>query len=120
MDIHIGEMLARNGRMYPDEIALIERNPELGKRAAITWRQFDESANSFANALIKMGIRKGDRVMHLLYNSIDWLIAYFGIVKTGGWVVPLNFRFAGSDIVYCSNVAEPDVIVFGDGDGVLE
>ena len=28
-------------------------------------------------------VKKGDKVMHLLYNSIDWLIAYFGIVKTG-------------------------------------
>ena len=52
--------------------------------------------------------------MHLMHNSIDWLIAYFGVVKTGAWVVPLNFRFDGSDISYCSDVAEPDVMVFGE------
>ena len=112
--IHIGEMLARNGRMYPDHTALIERIPEQEKRSVITWGQFDERANGFAHALMARGIGKGDKVMHLMHNSIEWLIAYFGIVKTGAWVVPLNFRFTGSDIKYCSDVAEPDIIVFGE------
>jgi acyl-CoA synthetase (AMP-forming)/AMP-acid ligase II len=114
INIHIGEMLARNGRLYPDLAALIERVPEQIKRSVITWRQFDDGANRFANALIGLGVKKGDKVMHLMHNSIDWLVAYFGVVKTGAWVVPLSFRFDGSDIKYCSDVAEPDVIVFGD------
>jgi acyl-CoA synthetase (AMP-forming)/AMP-acid ligase II len=112
--IHIGEMLARNGRVYSDHTALIERIPEQKKRSVTTWGQFDEGANRFAHALMAMGIRKGNKVMHLMYNSIEWLIAYFGIVKTGAWVVPLNFRFTGGDIKYCSDVAEPDIIVFGE------
>ena len=45
-------------------------------------------------------------------NSIDWLIAYFGIVRTGAWVVPLNFRFTGADVKYCCDVAEPKLMVF--------
>ncbi len=112
--IHIGEMLARNSRMYPDDIALIERMPAEGKRFTITWRAFDEAADRFANALIARGIRKGQKVMHLMNNSIDWLIAYFGIIRTGAWVVPLNFRFTSSDIRYCADVAEPDILVFGE------
>jgi acyl-CoA synthetase (AMP-forming)/AMP-acid ligase II len=112
--IHLGEMLARNGRMYPDDVALIERIPGAGKRTTITWRQFDEQANRFAHVLMAKGIRKGDKVMHLMNNSIDWLVAYFGIVRTGAWVVPLNFRFTSIDIKYCSDVAEPDILVFGE------
>ena len=50
--------------------------------------------------------------MHLMNNSIDWLVAYFGIVRTGAWVVPLNFRFVSADIKYCADVAEPDLFVF--------
>ena len=69
--IHIGEMLARNARMYPDEVALIERVPAEGKRREITWRAFDEMANRFANALMKRGVEKGDKVIHLMMNSID-------------------------------------------------
>jgi acyl-CoA synthetase (AMP-forming)/AMP-acid ligase II len=111
--IHIGEMLARNARMYPDDIALVERIPADKKRTTITWREFDERANRFANGLLSKGIRKNNKVMHLMNNSIDWLIAYFGIIRTGAWVVPLNFRFTSDDIQYCSDVAEPDIFVFG-------
>ncbi len=112
--IHIGEMLARNARMYPNDVALIERVPEKGERREITWKQFDEAANKVANALIKKGVKKGDKVIHLMMNSIDWLIAYFGVVRTGAWVVPLNFRFTSSDIKYCIDVAEPKAMIFGE------
>jgi acyl-CoA synthetase (AMP-forming)/AMP-acid ligase II len=111
--IHIGEMLARNARMYPDEIALVERWVETGKRREITWKEFDRMANKFANALLKRGVVKGDKVLHIMMNSIDWLIAYFGVIKTGAWVVPLNFRFSSEEIKYCIDVSEPKVVIFG-------
>ena len=112
MDITIAEMLARNARMYPGDIALVERIPTEKKRTEITWKQFDDRANRFADVLVKKGIKKGDKVVHWMQNSISWLVAYFGIVKTGAWVVPLNFRFTADDLKYCCDVAEPKLIVF--------
>jgi len=112
--IHIGEMLARNARMYPNDIALVERIPAEKKRTTITWREFDERANRYATVLLSRGIKKDSKVIHLMNNSIAWLIVYFGIVRTGAWVVPLNFRFTSDDIQYCSDVAEPDLFVFGE------
>jgi acyl-CoA synthetase (AMP-forming)/AMP-acid ligase II len=112
--IHIGEMLSRNARMYPDDIALVERLPAENRRREITWRQLDADANRFANRLMAKGIRPGDKVVHLMMNSIDWLIAYFGILRSGAWVVPLNFRFTGPDIKYCIDVAEPKIVLFGE------
>ena len=109
---HIGDILARNARMYPDDVALIERIPAEKKRSEMTWKQFDDRANQFANVLLKKGIKKGDKVVHFMMNSIDWLVAYFGIVRTGAWVVPLNFRFTAADVKYCCDVAEPKIIVF--------
>ena len=114
LDVHIGEMLARNARLYPNDVALIERIPSEGKRREISWKQFDDMANRFANVLLKKGIKKGDKVVHLMMNSIAWLVAYFGIVRTGAWTVPLNFRFTGKDIQYCCDVAEPRCMVFGE------
>jgi len=114
LDIHIGEILARNARLYPNDVALIERIPNEKKRREITWKQFDEGVNRFANVLIQKGIKKGDKVIHLMMNSIDWLITYFGIVRTGAWAVPLNFRFTGIDIQYCCDVAEPRCMIFGE------
>jgi acyl-CoA synthetase (AMP-forming)/AMP-acid ligase II len=110
----IMEILARNARMYRDEIALIEREPARQRRVAITWNQFDEMANRIANALIKRGIRKGDKVIHLMMNCLEWLPAYFGILRTGAWAVPLNFRFSADDIRYCADIAEAKALIFGE------
>ncbi|HXY75151.1 MAG TPA: class I adenylate-forming enzyme family protein, partial [Dehalococcoidales bacterium] len=106
-------MLSQNARLRPDEIALVELKPSAKFRREITWRQFDDAANRVANALIASGTKKGDKVIHLMMNSIDWLIAYFGIIRTGAWVVPLNFRFTGKEIKYCADIAEAQTIILG-------
>ncbi|MBW2430151.1 MAG: AMP-binding protein, partial [Deltaproteobacteria bacterium] len=110
----ITEILARNARVYGDEVALIERDPVNSRRKEITWNDFDAAANRVANALLAKGIKKGDKVVHLLMNCIDWLPAYFGILRTGAWVVPLNFRFSADDIKLCTEIAEARALVFGE------
>lgn len=107
----IVEMLARNARRYPDAPALIELQPSKNIRKEITWKEFDERANRLANALIDRGIKKGDRVIHLMMNSINWLEAYFAIIKIGAWAVPLNFRFISRQIKYCVDVSEPKAMI---------
>ena len=108
----ITEILARNARLTPQNTALIEVTPSKGLRREITWQEFDDKANQFANALIARGVKKGDVVVHLMMNSIEWLIAYFGILKTGAMAAPLNFRFIARQIKYCIDIAEPKVLVF--------
>ncbi len=110
----ITEMLARNARMYGTETALVERQPANGGRKEITWTTFDDQANQLANALLKKGVKKGDRVVHLMMNCIEWLPIYFGILRTGAWAVPLNFRFDADTIKRCSQVAEAKVFIFGE------
>ena len=110
----ITEILARNARMYGDEIALVERDPAKNSRKEITWKEFDATANRIANALLAKGIKKGDKIVHLMMNSIEWLPAYFGVLRTGAWVVPLNFRFSADDIQYCSEIAEAKAFIFGE------
>ena len=110
----ISDLLTQNARLYPDEIALIEVHPGKTVRKTITWREFDERANRVANALIERGIKKDDKVIHLMMNSIDWLTAYFGIIRTGAWAVPLNFRFTSTEIKYCADIAEARMMIFSD------
>ena len=112
--MNISEMLARNARLYPDEPALIELTPSEKLRKEITWKEFDERANKIANALVDRGIKKEDKVMHLMRNSINWLEAYFGIIRTGAWAVPLNFRFTSREIKYCADIAEARVMILGE------
>ena len=107
----ITEILARNARLYPDTTALIEITPSKNARETITWKEFDDRANRVANALINRGVKKGDVVIHLMMNSIKWLEAYFGILKTGAMAAPLNFRFISRQIKYCADIAEPKVMI---------
>lgn len=110
----ITDILARNARMYGDEIALVERAPEKGSRSTLTWKEFDEMANRIANGLIAKGVKRGDKVIHLMMNCMEWLPTYFGILRTGAWAVPLNFRFTAEDIRYCAEIAEAGTMFFGD------
>ncbi len=110
----IPDLLTQNARLYPDEIALVEFHPGKNIRKTITWREFDERANRVANGLIARDIKKGDKVIHLMMNSIDWLAAYFGIIRTGAWAVPLNFRFTGSEIKYCADIAEARIMILSE------
>jgi acyl-CoA synthetase (AMP-forming)/AMP-acid ligase II len=110
----IGEILARNARMYGEEVALIEREPTETRRRELTWKEFDDQANRFANALTGKGVEKGDKVVHLMVNCIEWLPVYFGIVRTGGWAVPLNFRFTAEEISQCTSIAGAKVMIFGE------
>ncbi len=110
----ITEMLARNARTYTDEIALVERNPTTDSRSELTWKAFDSQANQFANALIERGIGTGERVAHLMTNSLEWLPTYFGILRTGAWAVPLNFRFEAEVIEYCVEFSQARVLLFGE------
>jgi acyl-CoA synthetase (AMP-forming)/AMP-acid ligase II len=107
-------MLARNSRMYPDDTALIELKPSKGTRREITWKEFEERANRVANTLIERGTKKGDKVIHWMMNSISWLEAYFGIIRTGAWAVPLNFRFTSQDFKYCADIAEAKIMILGE------
>lgn len=109
--MNISEMLERNGRMHPQNIALVERVPSKNLRKEITWKQFDERVNRLANALITRGIEKGDRILHWMVNSISWLEAYFAIVRIGAIATPLNYRFTEKDFKYCVEVAEPKALI---------
>ncbi|MDA8138812.1 MAG: AMP-binding protein [Desulfobacteraceae bacterium] len=109
----ITEILARNARMFSDEMALVERDPAAHRRVPLTWNAFDSQANQLAQALRAAGMAKGDRVVELLTNCIEWLPIYFGILRSGAVAVPLNFRFDATTIESCITLAQAKVLIFG-------
>jgi acyl-CoA synthetase (AMP-forming)/AMP-acid ligase II len=103
-----------NARHLPNKVCLIERTPSKNQRRTLTWKQFNDEINRVANYLTKeLGVKEGYFVMHLQNNSLEWLITYYGIIKTGAVIVPLNFRFVGPDILYAADVCNPKVFVLG-------
>ena len=129
----ITDLLERNAKLYGSETALVEINPELQEKRRITWKEydlimpapttpyrreitwqvFDEKANRVANMLIDRGIGPGKKVAILLMNCLEFLPIYFGILKTGAVVVPMNFRFSADEIEYCVKLSDTDVLLFG-------
>ena len=129
----ITDLLERNSKLYGDEVALVEINPEIREEQRVTWKEyeliqptqssfyrrqitwsvFDEKANRVANMLLERGISKGQKCAILLMNCLEYLPIYFGILKSGAVVVPLNFRFTGEEIDYCLKLADTDVVFYG-------
>ncbi|MBQ7068486.1 MAG: acyl--CoA ligase [Synergistaceae bacterium] len=129
----ITDLLERNSKLYGNEVALIEINPEQQEPVRLTWKEyaliqptsskpyrreitwgvFDEKANRVANMLLSKGVKKGQKVAILLMNCLEWLPIYFGILKTGAIAVPLNFRYSSEEIEYCVKLADVDILFFG-------
>ncbi len=107
-------ILAQNAGLYRDETALVERIPFSGRNRTLTWKEFYQAANQFANALVQNAIQKGDKIVQLMTNCLEWLPIYFGILSTGAWAVPLNFRFESDKILLCTHTAEAKVFIFGE------
>lgn len=105
------DIIERNGRFYPTKAAFVEIRPLSKTKKAVSWRDFDERVKRFANALLKIGVKKGERVFLMGRNSIEWLIAYFGTLLSSAWVVPLNYRFYDEDLFFCADIAEPTVFI---------
>lgn len=129
----ITDILEQNAKLYGNDVALVEINPEAEEKRTVTWKDyelvpsirdyssrkeitwqiFEQKANRFANFLISRGVKKGDRVAILLMNCLEWLPIYFGILKTGALAVPLNYRYTTDEIEYCFNFSDASVLVFG-------
>lgn len=129
----ITDILEYNAEHYGDDVCLVDINPKIQEkrkvlwkdynliestgdlqyRREITWRVFDEKANRFAQFLQSRGVRKGHKVAILLMNCLEWLPIYFGILKTGAIVVPMNYRYSSEEIKYCLDLADVDILVFG-------
>jgi acyl-CoA synthetase (AMP-forming)/AMP-acid ligase II len=131
--VPITEILERNATLYGNTVCLTEINPALEEnrnlswrelslvetardvryRKELTWRAFDERANQLANLLRDIGVDRGDKVGVLLMNCIEWLPIYFGVLRSGAIVVPLNFRYSSDEIKYALDLAEVSVLIFG-------
>ncbi len=77
----------------------------------ISYQELDEMSNAFACALKDFGIKKGDRVALYLQNIPQFVIAQYGIWKTGGIVVPLNPMYKEKELTYYFRDASVRVLV---------
>jgi acyl-CoA synthetase (AMP-forming)/AMP-acid ligase II len=95
-------------REYPDRVALIHAG------ARLTFKELDRSVNRLANALLDLGLRKGERVAILLKNGIEFIETDFALSKTGLVRVALNYRLGVQDHEYVIRDSGAKVLIFGE------
>ncbi|MCD6031634.1 MAG: long-chain fatty acid--CoA ligase [Thermomicrobiales bacterium] len=106
--LHLGEVLSRNARLFPNTVGARDLT------RAMTFRQWNDRACRLANALLGIGLNKGDRVAILAYNCVEWLEISVALAKAGLVATPLNFRLVGPEIRYIVDDADARAIIVQD------
>ena len=127
----VTDLLRRNAHLWARETALVaveaanltDPGPEsyLLRRESLTWEEMNRQANQIAHFYLSIGIHRGSHVGLMMKNSIEWLPIYFGILKSGAVVVPLNFRYDADSAVYSIRFADLDALIFdADASSVIQ
>ena len=94
MSLNLATILRESALAAPGKTAVIFDGFKLG------YGQLEDLAGQVAAGLRAQGIERGDKVALMLPNVPQFLAAYFGILKAGGVVVPLNVLLKGGEVAY--------------------
>jgi long-chain acyl-CoA synthetase len=103
---NLASYLENSAFAHPSKTALI-----FEERGKWTFNEVDAKANRIANGLINLGVRKGDRVTLFLPNCPEFFFWFFGAIKMGAIVNPLNIMLKERELDYIVGDSEPVVIV---------
>ncbi len=101
------ELLGRNVRSYPHKTAMVYHDQRY------TYAEFGKSVNRFTHAMMKLGMKQGDRLVLLSKNCPEYLISLFGAFQGGAALVPLNFRLRPNEAKYIVDQSDAKIVVFG-------
>ena len=90
--MNVGHLITRGARYYGDQTAFVLDGE------AISFRNLNIRVNKLVNALLSLGLKKGDRVGLLFHNSLAYLESYLALYKAGLVWVRLNARLGPADI----------------------
>lgn len=104
--LNLGQILKVNACKYQDKLCLKDRNRRF------SFSQTNKRVNQLANALLSLGLKKGDKISVLLENCVEIIEAYLACAKTGIVINPINFRLTAQDVAYiCDNADSKAFIV---------
>ncbi|MDD2735527.1 MAG: long-chain-fatty-acid--CoA ligase [Desulfuromonadaceae bacterium] len=93
----IGQVLPYAAAAFGDRVALISGD------ASFSFRYLDVLSNRAANGLAQRGVGRGDRVTLYSSNCWEWIVAYYGILKVGAVVNPINVMLTPEEVVFVAN-----------------
>src|SRR5690349_1476906 len=111
MSFNLAVILSESARSAPEHPVAVFDGGQL------TYRQLDQASDRVAANLAEAGIRPGEAVALQLPNIPQFLIAYFGILKAGAVVIPLNVLLRAPEIAY--HLEDSGALVLVTWEGVL-
>ncbi|MBN1636120.1 MAG: acyl--CoA ligase [Deltaproteobacteria bacterium] len=106
MDELVHHFLDHSAERFPDKKAVFH-----GEESA-TYAEIVQAANRLANLLKEEGLKKSDRVLMAMENSIASIISYYAIIKAGGVVVEVPDKSTQSEVSYFINDCKPRIGIF--------
>jgi fatty-acyl-CoA synthase len=92
--VNVGALLVNAAGKFSDATAIVAGDTRL------SFRELDERTRRLASALLAAGLRPGDAVGMLFYNTVHMVETYFATVRAGLVAVPINFRLAGREMAF--------------------
>ncbi|MBE9569168.1 MAG: AMP-binding protein, partial [Proteobacteria bacterium] len=103
----LGDIPRLNAKRHPQKKALIMGDQHF------TYSQLNDMANCLAKGLLSLGVSSGDRVAVMAENCLEFVVINYAVAKCGAVLVPVNFRYKKTELVYLVNNSEPCVLVYG-------
>src|SRR4030067_649619 len=104
----IGDMLLRDANKFPEKTAIASKD------FSINYQALNERVNCLANALLKKGLKKRDRIGALIHNCRQFIEIYFAAAKTGGIFCPYNNHLKGREVHDIINYSSPRFLFLDD------
>ncbi|PLS02171.1 fatty acid--CoA ligase [Neobacillus cucumis] len=108
MSTTIGKIFDLTVKKFPNKPAIYD----VRKNIRYTYQEWCERVNRLANALLKEGVKKGDRVSTFMFNTEELGTALFACAKIGAVFNPINFRLTSEEVAFIFSDAAPKVVIF--------
>ena len=102
----VGEIARRNAEFFGDHDALI-----VPGALTRSWHEVDDRSTRFANALLELGVTKGDRLAVFSSNTAEYIELFFATAKSGIIGAATNIRLSASEVAAYLGYVEPSAIV---------
>jgi len=106
MELNVGNLLNKWTAYSPNKVAIIYEERE------ITYKELNDRVNRTSNWLLAKGIKNGDRISVLLYNSLEFIELFFAASRIGAIFCPMSFRLTPQEIEYQLNDSGSKLLVF--------
>lgn len=109
--MNVVELVNSNAENHPGKMALCDMETEF------TFGQVKEKSEQAAACFQDLGLKKGDPVAIMGQNSFDFVFSFFGVLKAGGVVVPINHKLTALEVDYILEDSNANLFIF---DGSLK